>query len=81
MVLLAAGIGFINGMIHVGCRIPSFMATLGTWFIGVGVANALLGGMAVADQRPDDPRARHRAVPRLSLGGLAGLGLPRSSQS
>ena len=33
--------GFANGMIHVRLKVPSFMATLGTWFIGVGVANAL----------------------------------------
>ena len=68
----APAIGFINGVIHVRLRIPSFMTTLGMWFIGVGVANAILGGMAVADQRPDDPRPRHRALPRPALGRLAG---------
>ena len=41
---VGAAIGFMNGMIHVYLRIPSFMVTLGTWFIGVGAANALLGG-------------------------------------
>ena len=77
---VGAGIGFVNGVIHVRLRIPSFMTTLGTWFIGVGAANALLGGMAIADQRPDDPRPRDRALPRLSLGRLAGARLPCSSR-
>ena len=45
--LVGAGVGFVNGVIHVRLRIPSFMATLGMWFIGVGVANAILGGIAV----------------------------------
>ena len=37
------------------------MATLGTWFIGVGAANALLGGMAV---RINDPMIRGLAIER-----------------
>ncbi|MEQ8701072.1 MAG: ABC transporter permease, partial [Bauldia litoralis] len=42
---VGASVGFINGVIHVRLKVPSFMTTLGVWFIGVGVANALLGGM------------------------------------
>ena len=38
------------------------MATLGTWFIGVGVANALLGGMAT---RINDPWIRGLAIQRV----------------
>ena len=55
------------------------MATLGMWFIGVGVANALLGGMAV---RINDPMIRGLAierVPGLALGRLAGARGARSS--
>jgi ribose transport system permease protein len=61
--VLAVGavIGFVNGLIHVRLKIPSFMTTLGTWFIGVGVANALLGGMAV---RINDPIVRGLAIER-----------------
>ena len=59
------------------CKIPSFMTTLGTWFIGVGVANALLGGMAIRINDPMIRGARDRALPRLSLGRLAGARLPR----
>ena len=52
LLVLAVGafVGFVNGVIHVRLRVPSFMVTLGTWFIGVGLANALLGGMATRIQ-------------------------------
>jgi ribose transport system permease protein len=49
-------------VVHVRLKVPSFMATLGTWFIGVGVANALLGGMAI---RINDPWIRGLAIERL----------------
>ena len=67
-VVLAVGaaMGFFNGVIHVKLRIPSFMATLGMWFVGVGVANAILGGQAV---RINDPLIRGLAIERI-------LGLP-----
>lgn len=48
-VAVAAGgaVGFINGFVHVRLQIPSFMATLGFGFAGVGVATAILGGFTV----------------------------------
>jgi ribose transport system permease protein len=58
---VGALIGLVNGTIHVYLRIPSFMVTLGVWFIGVGAANALLGGMAV---RITDPMIRGLAIER-----------------
>jgi len=61
VLLVGAGIGFVNGVIHVRLAIPSFMTTLGTWFIGVGAANALLGGMAT---RINDPMIRGLAIDR-----------------
>ena len=61
VLLVGAGIGFVNGVIHVRLKVPSFMMTLGTWFIGVGAANALLGGMAV---RINDPWIRGLAIER-----------------
>lgn len=39
-----AAIGFLNGFIHVKVRIPSFMVTLGSWFVGIGLATLILGG-------------------------------------
>jgi ribose transport system permease protein len=61
VLVVGAGVGFVNGVIHVRLKIPSFMTTLGTWFIGVGVSNALLGGMAT---RINDPLVRALAIER-----------------
>jgi ribose transport system permease protein len=66
VLLVGAGTGFLNGVVHVRLRIPSFMATLGMWFIGVGTANAILGGIAV---RINEPLIRGLAIDRF-------LGLP-----
>ncbi len=64
VLVLAVGalVGFTNGVIHVRLKVPSFMATLGTWFIGVGIANALLGGMAT---RINNPWIRGLAIQRV----------------
>lgn len=67
VLLVGAGVGFANGVIHVRLKIPSFMVTLGMWFVGVGAANALLGGMAI---RINDPMIRGLAIERF-------LGFPR----
>lgn len=64
---VGAGLGLVNGVIHVHLKVPSFMTTLGVWFIGVGAANALLGGMAI---RINDPFIRGLAIERF-------LGFPR----
>jgi ribose transport system permease protein len=52
--VLAVGalFGLVNGVIHTRLKVPSFMTTLGIWFVGVGAANALLGGMAIRIQSP-----------------------------
>ena len=67
VLLVGAGVGFVNGTIHVRLKVPSFMVTLGTWFIGVGVANAILGGTAV---RINDQLVRALAITRDPLVGL-----------
>ncbi|MGF1623472.1 MAG: ABC transporter permease [Alphaproteobacteria bacterium] len=61
VLVIGAGMGFVNGMIHVGLRIPSFMATLGMWFVGVGIGNAILGGIQV---RVNDEVIRALALER-----------------
>ena len=78
IVLVAGGVlGAVNGVVHVHLKIPSFMVTLGMWFVGVGLANAILGGLAV---RINDPLIRGLAIHRfvgfpwgvwLSLAALA----------
>lgn len=67
VLVLGAGMGFLNGLVHVRLKIPSFMTTLGTWFIGVGAANAFLGGMSI---RINDPMIRGLVIERF-------LGFPR----
>ncbi len=59
-------IGLLNGVIQTVLRIPSFMATLGVWFIGLGTSVYMLGGSAV---RLMDNSIRSLALERF-------LGLP-----
>ena len=61
VLVVGAAVGFANGLVHVRLKVPSFMTTLGSWFIGVGIANALLGGMAI---RINDPWIRGLAIQR-----------------
>lgn len=42
--LVGAALGFVNGLIHVKLRIPSFMASLAMGFVGTGLAMVLTGG-------------------------------------
>lgn len=65
-VLSAAALGFVSGLVQTLLRIPSFMATLGMWFIGLGFSVYMLGGSAV---RLMDGNLRAIALSRL-------LGLP-----
>lgn len=53
--------GLVNGVLHVRLRIPSFMVTLGTGAVGIGVATVLFGGQP----------------PRLLDEGLRGWGIGR----
>src|SRR5260221_8423221 len=39
-----AALGFLNGGVHVKARIPSFIGTLWSWFVGIGLATLILGG-------------------------------------
>ncbi len=41
--VIGAAFGLINGVVNAYLRIPSFMVTFGTWFIGIGCAQRLLG--------------------------------------
>ena len=61
VLFIGSAVGFINGLVHVRLKVPSFMTTLGTWFIALGAANALLGGMST---RINDPFIRGLAVVR-----------------
>lgn len=58
--------GLANGLIQTTLRIPSFMTTLGVWFIGLGLSVWMLGGSSV---RLLDEQVRALALQRA-------LGLP-----
>ncbi|WP_209021277.1 ABC transporter permease [Paracoccus ravus] len=64
----STALGALTGAIQTFLRIPSFMATLGIWFIGLGVSVYMLGGSAV---RLMDPSIRDLALARF-------LGFPLS---
>jgi len=61
--LACTALGLLNGLVHVVMRIPSFMATLGLWFVGLGIGTVILGGTAV---RVLDPRIRDLAFHRVA---------------
>ena len=42
--VVGATLGFINGLVHVRMKIPSFMASLAMGFVGTGLALLLTGG-------------------------------------
>lgn len=42
--LVGAALGFVNGLIHVKLKIPSFMASLAMGFVGTGLAMVMTGG-------------------------------------
>jgi len=43
-VIVGVVFGFVNGFVSVSGRIPTFMVTLGTWSIGLGIGQILFGG-------------------------------------
>lgn len=48
---MGLGIGLLNGLITVFLQIPSFVATLGTWLIWIGVTLIVTGGSTVTITR------------------------------
>lgn len=53
LAMLVGGVlGFINGLVHVKLKIPSFMASLAMGFVGTGLALLLTGGDRI---RVEDP--------------------------
>lgn len=50
--IVGAAIGFLNGLVHVKLKIPSFMASLAMGFVGTGFAMLLTGGDRI---RVEDP--------------------------
>lgn len=42
-VLLGGLLGALTGLIHTRLRVPSFIVSLGMWYVGLGIANQLFG--------------------------------------
>ena len=64
-ITIGAAMGAFSGLLHVILRIPSFMVTLGMWFIGLGIATLMVGGGTIA--------IREAAVRGFALERFAGL--------
>lgn len=68
-IAVGAALGLVSGAIHTRLGVPSFIVTLGMWFVGVGIATVLFGT---------------DSIPLLPDGGLKAwpshltLGLPHS---
>nr|MCU0281541.1 ABC transporter permease [Acidimicrobiia bacterium] len=43
VILMGAAFGLVNGFVNTRFRIPAFMVTLGTWYVGLGIAEILFG--------------------------------------
>ena len=63
--LASLAFGAANGVLHVALRLPTLMVTLGTWFIGLGIAT----GLYPARQ----PQILHPGLQALALSHVAGV--------
>ena len=67
--LVGAVLGLLSGLIHTRLKVPTFIVTLGVWYVGLGIATLLFGTEAI-------PFITNDAL-KLWPGGIV-LGLPRS---
>ncbi|GAB2734701.1 ABC transporter permease [Sinomonas atrocyanea] len=44
---VGAGLGLVNGLVHTRLKVPSFIVTLGVWFVGLGIATLLFGQASI----------------------------------
>ncbi len=73
-VVVCTLIGFLNGVAHTKMRIPSFMATLGMMYVGVGLATWLSNGMNLPILDPmllSWARGNTGPIPNLTFFGIA----------
>jgi ribose transport system permease protein len=67
--LVGAALGLLSGLIHTRLKVPSFIVTLGVWYVGLGIATLMFGTEAIPFLASDELK--------LWPGGIA-LGLPNS---
>ena len=73
-VLIGVAMGFLNGVVHTKLRIPSFMATLGMMYVGLGLATWISNGMNLPILDPmilSWARGNTGPIPNLTFFGLA----------
>jgi ribose transport system permease protein len=46
-IIVGVILGLVSGLIHTRLKVPSFIVTLGVWFVGIGLATILLGDEAI----------------------------------
>lgn len=46
-IAVGMGLGLVTGLIHTVLKVPSFIVTLGVWYVGLGIATLLLGDQAI----------------------------------
>ena len=68
-IALGAALGLVNGLMHTRLKVPSFIVTLGVWFVGLGIGIILYG----TDAQPNLPDGGAKAWPSENF-----LGLPHS---
>lgn len=64
-IALGLGIGLLSGLVHAKLKVPSFVVTLGTWYVGLGIAILLYGNQMLPTITNE---ALARWPSRLSLG-------------
>jgi ribose transport system permease protein len=42
-IVLGAGLGLVTGLVHTRLSVPSFIVSLGMWYVGLGIAAVLFG--------------------------------------
>lgn len=64
---VGAGLGAVTGLIHATAKVPSFIVSLGMWYIGLGIAAVLFGYEMIPFLANDAavawPTTTHFAVP------------------
>lgn len=46
-IAVGIGLGLVSGLIHTLLKVPSFIVTLGVWYVGLGIATILLGSSSI----------------------------------
>lgn len=46
-IAVGIGLGLVSGLIHTQLKVPSFIVTLGVWYVGLGIATILLGSSSI----------------------------------